>query len=35
MNAWCGIILFGESIGDRTLPDLGINLFTTEMNAIQ
>ena len=35
MNAWCGIILFGEAIGDRALRDLGIYLFTTEMNAIQ
>lgn len=34
MNAWCGIILFGEAIGDRALRDLGIFLFTTEMNAI-
>lgn len=34
MNAWCGMILFGEAIGDRALRDLGIFLFTTEMNAI-
>ncbi len=34
MNAWCGIILLGEAIGDRALRDLGIYLFTTEMNAI-
>jgi endoglucanase Acf2 len=34
MNAWCGIILLGEAIGDQTLRDLGIYLFTTEMNAI-
>lgn len=35
MNAWCGVILFGEAIGDKALRDLGIYLFTTEMNAIQ
>ena len=34
MNAWCGIILFAEAIGDKALRDLGICLFTTEMNAI-
>jgi endoglucanase Acf2 len=35
MNAWCGVILFGEAIGDAALRDFGIYLFTTEMNAIQ
>jgi endoglucanase Acf2 len=35
MNAWCGIILFGAATGDDALRDLGIYLFTTEMNAIQ
>jgi endoglucanase Acf2 len=34
MNAWCGIILLGEATGDRLLRDLGIYLFTTELNAI-
>lgn len=34
MNAWCGIILFGEAVGDKKLRDLGIFLFTTELNAI-
>lgn len=34
MNAWSGVILFGEAIADRELRDLGIYLFTTEMNAI-
>lgn len=34
MNAWSGIILFAEATGDRALRDLGIWLFTTEMNAI-
>jgi endoglucanase Acf2 len=35
MNAWCGIILWGEATGDAALRDLGIFLFTTEMSAIQ
>lgn len=35
MNAWGGLILFGEVTGDRALRDLGVFLFTTEMNAIQ
>jgi endoglucanase Acf2 len=35
MNAWSGIILLGEALGDRALRDLGIFLYTTEMNAIQ
>ncbi|MDB6031786.1 MAG: glycoside hydrolase family 81, partial [Verrucomicrobiales bacterium] len=34
MNAWCGIILWGEATGDQAVRDLGIWLFTTEMNAI-
>jgi len=34
MNAWCGLILWGEAVGDRALRDLGIYLFTTEMAAI-
>ncbi len=34
MNAWSGIILWGEATGDKALRDLGIYLFTTEMNAI-
>jgi endoglucanase Acf2 len=34
MNAWCGIILLGQATGDRAWRDLGIYLFTTEMNAI-
>jgi len=34
MNAWTGIILFGQAIGDTKLRDLGIYLFTTEMEAI-
>ncbi|HEY0454774.1 MAG TPA: glycosyl hydrolase [Verrucomicrobiae bacterium] len=34
MNAWAGIILWGEATGNKPLRDLGIWLFTTEMNAI-
>jgi len=34
MNAWSGVILFAEAIGDTALRDLGIYLYTTEMNAI-
>jgi endoglucanase Acf2 len=34
MNAWSGMVLLGEAIGDRALRDLGVWLFTTEMNAI-
>jgi endoglucanase Acf2 len=35
MNAWTGIILFGQAVGDRALRDLGIWLFTTELEAIE
>ena len=35
MNAWCGMILLGEAIGDTALRDRGIFLYTTEMAAIQ
>lgn len=35
MNAWYGLILWGEATGDRALRDLGIWLYTTEMAAIQ
>lgn len=34
MNAWSGLILWGEATGDHSLRDLGIYLYTTEMNAI-
>lgn len=34
MNAWSGVILFAEAVGDTALRDLGIYLYTTEMNAI-
>ncbi|OPZ84526.1 MAG: Xyloglucanase Xgh74A precursor [Firmicutes bacterium ADurb.Bin419] len=34
INAWAGIIQWGEAIGDSTLRDLGIYLYTTEVQAI-
>ncbi len=34
MNAWCGIILLAEALGDPRLRELGVYLFTTEMHAI-
>jgi endoglucanase Acf2 len=34
MNAWCGLILWGEATGDRALRDLGVFLYTTEMTAV-
>ncbi len=34
MNAWSGLILWGEATGDKTIRDLGIYLYTTEMYAI-
>jgi endoglucanase Acf2 len=34
MNAWIGLILWADSTGDRKLRDLGIYLYTTEMEAI-
>ena len=34
MNAWSGMILFGEATGNKELRDMGIALCTTEMNAI-
>lgn len=34
MNAWTGMILFGQAVGDKKCRDLGIFLFTTEMDAI-
>src|SRR5207253_742727 len=32
--AWAGLILWGEAIGDRAVRDLGVYLYTTEMQAI-
>lgn len=34
MNAWAALILWGEVTGDIDTRDLGIYLYTTEMNAI-
>jgi endoglucanase Acf2 len=34
MNAWTGLILWGEATGDRAMRDLGIYLYTVEMDAI-
>ncbi len=34
VNAWAGLILWGEINGDRELRDLGIYLYTTEIEAI-
>ena len=34
INAWAGLILWGEFTGNRALRDLGIYLYTTEINAI-
>jgi endoglucanase Acf2 len=34
MNAWCGLILLGQAIGDPATRDLGVWLYTTEMTAI-
>ncbi len=35
MNAWTGLILWGETTGDRAVRDLGIYLYTTELAAIE
>jgi endoglucanase Acf2 len=35
VNAWVGLILWGELTGDRALRDLGVYLFTSEIQAIQ
>lgn len=35
MNAWTGLILWGEAVGDRAIRDLGVYLYTTEMAAIE
>lgn len=34
INAWAGIILWAEATNDKTLRDLGIYLYTTEVNAV-
>src|SRR5208283_4851947 len=35
MNAWYGLILWGEATGDQALRDLGLYLYTTEMTALE
>lgn len=35
MNAWYGLLLWGEATGDTALRDLGLYLYTTEMTAIE
>ncbi len=35
MNAWYGLILWGEATGDRAVRDPGIWLYTTELAAIE
>lgn len=35
LNAWAGLILWGEVTGNQRLRDLGVYLFTTEVNAIE
>ncbi len=34
LNAWAGIILYGEATGDDKLRDLGVYLYTTEVAAV-
>lgn len=34
LNAWAGIILFGEATGDEAIRDLGVYLYTTEVSAV-
>jgi len=34
MNAWTGLILFGQATGDTKLRDLGVYLYTTECESI-
>ncbi len=34
LNAWAGLVLWGEVTGNRALRDLGVYLFTTESEAI-
>jgi len=35
VNAWVGLILWGEVTGDQALRDLGVWLYTTEIESIQ
>ncbi len=34
INAWAGLILWGEETGNTAIRDLGIYLYTTEVNAV-
>ncbi|NQX68276.1 IPT/TIG domain-containing protein [Paenibacillus alba] len=34
INAWAGLILWGQATGNTTIRDLGIYLYTTETNAV-
>lgn len=35
LNAWAGIILWGEATGNTTIRDLGIYLYATEISAVE
>jgi len=35
VNAWYGVLLYGEATGDKTIRDLGAFLFATEISAIE
>lgn len=35
MAAWTGLILWGEATGDRTVRDLGVYLYTTELAGVE
>ena len=35
VNAWAGLVLWGEATGDTALRDLGVWLYTSETNAVQ
>ena len=35
INAWAGLILWGEATGNRQLRDLGLYLYTTEVAAVE
>src|SRR6202035_5411999 len=35
MNAWYGLILWGEATGDTKLRDLGVWLYTTELAGVE
>jgi endoglucanase Acf2 len=35
INAWAGLVLLGEALGDKRLRDLGIYLYTTEVASVQ